>query len=113
MLCVEYNAKFRLPLELELPYDPAHTWAVDDYQGASLASILRRIADRYTLVCCNVSGVNAFFVRNDLASSFTAYPAEALYQPPRYHLILIESGHAPTLKFLASSLRAGEGPPGG
>jgi hypothetical protein len=105
VVCIEYNAKFPLPVEVELPYDPTHTWAQDDYQGASLARILRRLENRYTLVCCNVSGVNAFFVRNDLAAAFTAYPAEELYQPPRYHLIMIAAGHPPSLKFLAASLR--------
>jgi hypothetical protein len=105
VLCVEYNAKFRPPLEVEVPYDPAHTWAGDDYQGASLGSFLRRLSDRYTLVACNVSGVNAFFVRNDLASPFPEYPAEALYQPARYHLIGIRAGHPPSLRFLAASLK--------
>jgi hypothetical protein len=106
VLCVEYNAKFRLPLEVALPYDPAYAWSGDDYQGASLGSYLRRLSDRYTLVACNVSGVNAFFVRNDLAGSFSAYPAEALYQPARYHLIGMRAGHPPSLKFLAASLRS-------
>jgi hypothetical protein len=109
VLCVEYNAKFPLPLEVELPYDPAHAWQGDDYQGASLGSFLRRLSDRYSLVACNVCGVNAFFVRNDLASSFTSYTADELYQPARYHLIAIPAGHPPSLKFLAASLR-GAGP---
>jgi hypothetical protein len=109
VLCLEYNAKFRLPVELSVSYDPAHVWAEDDYHGASLGAILRRISDRYTLVCCNIAGVNAFFVRNDLADPFSPYPAEALYQPPRHHLALMTSGHAASLKFLAASLR-GETP---
>ncbi len=49
VLCLEYNAKFRPPVEAAVTYDPAHVWAEDDYHGASLASILRRISDRYTL----------------------------------------------------------------
>jgi hypothetical protein len=108
VICIEYNAKYRLPVEIELPYDPAHSWAQDDYQGASLARILSKLDGRYTLVCCNVSGVNAFFVRNDLANAFPVYSPEALFQPPRYHLIMIEAGHAPSLKFLAASLQDDE-----
>jgi hypothetical protein len=108
VVCIEYSAKYRLPLEIELPYDPAHAWAQDDYQGASLARILSRLEGRYTLVCCNISGVNAFFVRNDLADAFPVYSPEALFQPPRYHLIMIEAGHAPSLKFLAASLQDDE-----
>ncbi|HET6172424.1 MAG TPA: hypothetical protein VFD90_07460 [Gaiellales bacterium] len=110
VVCIEYNAKYRPPLEVELPYDPDHRWAQDDYQGASLARILRWLDGRYTLVCCNVSGVNAFFVRNDVATAFSAYPVEALYQPPRYHLIMIAAGHPASLKFLAACLREEEAP---
>jgi hypothetical protein len=105
VLCVEYNAKFPLPLEVEMPYDPAHVWQGDDYQGASLGSFVRRLSERYTLVACNVSGVNAFFVRNDVAGSFTQYTPEELYQPARYHLIAIPVGNRPSLKFLAVSLK--------
>ena len=105
VLCLEYNAKFRLPIEVAVSYDSAHVWAKDDYHGASLAAILSRISDRYTLVCCNIAGVNAFFARNDLAGPLSPYPAEVLYQPPRHHLALMTSGHAASLKFLAASLR--------
>ena len=112
VLCLEYNAKFRLPVEAEVAYDAAHVWAEDDYHGASLASILRRISDRYTLVSCNVAGVNAFFVRNELAEHFPAYSPAELYQPPRHHLALLTSGHAASLKFLAASL-VGDSSPGG
>jgi hypothetical protein len=104
VLCVEYNAKFRPPLELSVAYDPAHAWAGDDYHGASLASFARLLGDRYALVCCNVAGLNAFFVRSDLAGEFPVHPLEALYQPPRLHLAWIGAGHPPSLKFLAESL---------
>lgn len=106
VLCVEYNARFRPPLEISVAYDPAHAWAGDDYHGASLASFARLLGDRYALVCCNVAGLNAFFVRSDLAAAFPAHPLAALYQPPRLHLAWIDAGHPPSLKFLAESLRS-------
>jgi hypothetical protein len=71
--------------------------------GASLARILRKLENRYTRVCCNVSGVNAFFVPQRARRGVATYPAKDLYQPPRHHLIMIAA--APSPKFLAASLR--------
>lgn len=106
VLCVEYNGKFPYDLDIELEYRADHTWAEDDYQGASLAAYVRELKGRYTLISCNISGVNAFFVRDDLVARFTVYPVDELFQPARYHLIFAMSGHPASLKFLAQTLRA-------
>ena len=70
-------------------------WMGDDYMGASLSALegLGRTKG-YRLVGCNVAGVNAFFVREDLAGDLFAAPAsaEALFQPPRYDLIYAYRG---------------------
>jgi hypothetical protein len=105
VVCMEYNAKFPYPTDVEVAYNPEHTWTGDDYQGASLAAFIRHIGDRYRLVACNASGVNAFFVRSDLAGAFPTWPVEQLFQPPRYHLIQILSGHPASFKFLANVLK--------
>ncbi|HMB02323.1 MAG TPA: hypothetical protein VKP69_01120, partial [Isosphaeraceae bacterium] len=44
----------------------------------------------YSLVGCNISGVNAFFIRNDLLDDHFAapYTAENYYEPPRNDLFL-------------------------
>jgi hypothetical protein len=105
VICVEYNAKFPYPTDVEVAYDAGHVWAGDDYAGASLAAYLRHLGDRYRLITCNVSGVNAFFVRSDLAGAFPSTPVDQLFQPPRYHLIHLQSGHPPSLKHLAQLLR--------
>jgi hypothetical protein len=44
-------------------------------------------AKGYQLVGCNIVGLNAFFVRSDLAGDRFAAPATAehLFQPPRYY----------------------------
>jgi hypothetical protein len=102
----EYNAKFPPPLQLEVDYDPEHCWAGDDYHGASLASWVERLKPSYHLVTCNLAGTNAFFVREDLARQFTAYPLAQLCQPARFHLTALRSGHVPSLSFLRNSLRA-------
>lgn len=106
VICVEYNAKFPPPLEVCVEYDPAHAWSGDDYHGASLAAFVSALTPLgYTLVTCNVSGVNAFFVADALAARFTLYEPARLFQPSRFHLCTFESGHTPSLKFLRDMLR--------
>ncbi len=105
----EYNAKFPYPLQQEVRYDPQHRWAHDDYHGASLAAWVGRLGHDYRLVACNLAGTNAFFVRADFAGRFTAYAPSQLYQPARFHLTALRSGHAPSLSFLRNSLRADSG----
>jgi hypothetical protein len=105
LLCVEYNGKFPPPTRLEMAYASSHRWDLSDYFGASLQSWVDALSD-YTLVSCNISGVNAFFVRNDLKSLFTIYPTETLYQPPRYWLIS-QTGHPSSLRWLRASLAEG------
>jgi hypothetical protein len=100
MICVEYNAKFPPPLELSIRYDASHVWARDDYQGCSLMALVEATRSRYTLLTCGMSGVNAFFVRDDLAHRFRVYSPEDLYQRARYHRLHQISGHPATLKWL-------------
>ena len=102
----EYNAKFPHTLQQEVQYDPQHSWARDDYHGASLAAWVERLKPSYHLVTCNLAGTNAFFVREDLARQFTTYPLAQLCQPARFHLTALRSGHVPSLSFLRNSLRA-------
>jgi len=110
VICVEYNAKFPPPLEVCVEYDPKHIWTGDDYHGASLmayVSALRPLG--YTLVTCNISGANAFFVDDAFASRFTLYDPARLFQPSRFHLCTFESGHTPSLKFLRDALHRRQG----
>jgi hypothetical protein len=101
----EYNAKFPYPIQQEVSYDPTHSWKRDDYHGASLAAWVERLKPQYRLVACNLAGTNAFFVREDLAARFTTSGAAQLYQPARFRLTALRSGHAPSLSFLRNSLR--------
>jgi hypothetical protein len=103
VVCVAYNAKFPPPMKLVMPYSKTFDWRRDDFQGASLQSFCDLLTD-YRLVCCNASGVNAFFVRNDLAQRFDRHTPSELFQPPRYDLIYIKSGHPPTYKWLERAL---------
>ena len=104
VVIVEYNAKFPPPAVVHITYDPAHRWNGDDYHGASLAAFIAGFSNDYRLVSCNLAGTNAFFVRLDVAATFADHPAERLYQPARFHLTALRSGHAPTMSYLRKNL---------
>ncbi len=105
VLCAEYNARFPPPLSLEMRYDANFVWRNDDYHGSSLQAFCDRL-DGYRLVACSLSGVNAFFVRNDLLDNFTPYSTTDLYQPLRLNLTGLRPEHRPTLKWLRDRLNA-------
>ncbi len=102
VLCVEYNAKFVPPLNLTIKYNDSHRWESDDYHGASLSAFVDMLTPKgYTLVSCNVSGANAFFVRSkEIEGNFELYDVKDLYMPAKFGLTMKKSGHAPTLKFI-------------
>lgn len=89
VVVIEYNAKFPPPTRWRIPYAPDYVWDGSDWFGASLQSLCDLFQQRnYALVGCNVTGSNAFFVRNDLLED--RFPClgeiEKLYQPARYFL---------------------------
>jgi hypothetical protein len=89
VVCIEYNAKFRPPVEWVMPRDDAYVWNGTDRMGASLSAMTKLGSEKgYALVGCDIIGGNAFFVREDLAKGHFAEPftAENHYQPPRYYL---------------------------
>jgi hypothetical protein len=95
LFIVEYNAKFPPPIRFSIDYDPAYTWQGGDYSGASLQSFVDLLGESgYRLVCCNVTGINAFFVRDDHADRFADVPADPrqLFMPPDYNWF-IQRGH--------------------
>jgi hypothetical protein len=104
VIVAEYNAKFPYPMSMAVSYEPQRCWQGDDYHGASLAAWIDGLGPDYGLVCCNLAGTNAFFVRSELLAHFVIYPAERLYQPARFHLTALQSGHISTLSFLADAL---------
>lgn len=96
VVIVEYNARWAPPSEITVAYDTEKSWNGDCIFGASLGAFNRLAAERgYSLVGCSLSGVNAFFVRNDLLDDHFLRPGDLLehYEPARYFLIPLESGH--------------------
>jgi hypothetical protein len=111
LIIAEYNPKFPPPVRIGMPYREDHHWAEDDYFGASLMVFVDKLKP-YKLVSCNLSGVNAFFVRSEFADLFREYPPSALYQPLRRHVCFQRPGqHARSLKFLKDRGTLGNAPP--
>lgn len=96
VIIIEYNGKFPPEINWIMPYNKDHFWDYTDRQGASLKAfeILGR-EKGYQLVGTDISGINAFFVREDLAKDLFALPATAenLYNPQRLNL-KHKNGHA-------------------
>lgn len=87
-MVTEYNGSYGaiLPVVTEYPISEGKLWG--DYYGASLAAFYYLLKDHgYRLVYCENNGVNAFWVRDDLAREHVELPdlspAEA-YKPPKY-----------------------------
>ena len=95
VVVIEYNALFRGNVKWVMKYNPTHIWDGTSYFNASLKSLeLLGDSKGYCLVGCDFLGINAFFVRRDLAGNNFCEPftAENHYEPIRYHL-LKKNGH--------------------
>ena len=95
VVVIEYNAKFIPPVKWVMPYNPHHTFDGTSYFGASLQS-LTELGNQmgYKLVVCDSMGVNAFFVREDLAQNkFTHLDGGSDYHycAPKYRALFF--GH--------------------
>jgi hypothetical protein len=102
----EYNAKFIPPIRFRMEYNEDHQWLGDDYFGASLASYADLFARHdYFLACCNISGANAFFIKNKHKGAFQDVPAELelLFASPKYFLTGLDcSGHPLSVRTIES-----------
>lgn len=86
----EYNPRYGSDLKWVMRYNPEHRWNGSCYYGASLKSLeLLGREKGYKLVACNIAGVNAFFVRNDLVGAHFSPPftSEFHYEPQRTFLL--------------------------
>jgi hypothetical protein len=95
VVVIEYNAGLHPPLSLTVPYQPNRSGDGTNYFGASLAALVRLGRQKgYRVVGCNISGSNAFFVRDDLCADHFITPAtaEEHYEPPRHFFSLLLAG---------------------
>ena len=89
VICIEYNAKFRPPVSKKPVYKANYRWSGTDYMGASLVAIAEAARKKnYSLVGTNITGSNAFLVRDDLVGDLfcSNRDVDYLYNPPRYYL---------------------------
>jgi len=94
---IEYNQNVPPSLSWEVEYRPDAQWQGDNLFGASLKR-LEQIGDDlgYRLVGCDLTGINAYFVRSDLCTEDKFLPpftAEHHYEPPRLHFLSCGRGH--------------------
>jgi hypothetical protein len=86
VVVVEYNALYPPTMSWVIPYDPEAMWDGSTRSGASLKALVDLGKEKgYSLVGCNLTGVNAFFIRDDLLGDRFAepYTAENHYEPLR------------------------------
>ncbi len=96
VIVIEYNAKFPPPIVFCMRYNEKHIWDSTDNFGASLKFLEMRLKEKgYALVGCNLTGSNAFFVRQDLTKDrfFDPFTAENHFEPARYWLGMMTAGH--------------------
>ena len=82
----EYNSAFPPDVDWCMPYDAGHAWDLTSFFGASLRAFVELFEIHgYRLVACNLTGANAFFIRNDFAAAFEDVPHSIfdLYMPSR------------------------------
>lgn len=89
VVVAEYNATFGSEIEWVMKYNPRHVFDSTNFYGSSLKAYERLFAEKgYRLVGCSFSGVNAFFVRQDLATEGLFLPpftSEKHFEPPRHY----------------------------
>ena len=85
---VEYNGKFPPPIIYNMPYKENYVWKGGDEQGSSIQFWVNFFEKfNYSLVCCNITGTNAFFINNKHMDKFTDIPKDInqIYYPPDYN----------------------------
>jgi hypothetical protein len=94
VVAIEYNCTFGPTIDWKVKYQASAQWDGSRNFGASLKALeLLGREKGYALVGCNLTGINAFFVRQDLLGDHFLQPftAERHYQPGRYFMRFPES----------------------
>jgi len=87
VIAIEYNASFPPDVNWICEYNPQRVWNNSMYFGASLKAFEQLGATfGYVLVGCDLTGINAFFIRDTERLDLFAEPftAENHFEPPRY-----------------------------
>jgi hypothetical protein len=98
VLVCEYNGQLPAAVDWVAPYVPDAVWDKTFAYGASLKALENRAREGgYSLVGCELSGSDAFFVREDLLGNhfLSPYTAEQHWEPLRFGLDA-GTGHSPS-----------------
>ncbi|HEY2901620.1 MAG TPA: hypothetical protein VGL59_13645 [Polyangia bacterium] len=90
VVVVEYNAAIPSDVDWKVRYQSERVWNGTQNFGASLKAFeLLGRQGGYSLVGCDFTGLNAFFVRDDLLAGKFAEPftSENHHEPPRYSMV--------------------------
>ena len=94
VMMLEYNSMFGAEKAVTVPYDPKFNRRDHRFccYGASLNAMTQLSASKgYRLVAVEPTGVNAFFLRNDVAPEISACDPARMYQiPDKYNEIIRE-----------------------
>jgi len=108
VVMLEYNSMFGAERAVSVPYDPTfnrrdHRFC---YYGASLGAMTRLSASKgYRLVAVEPTGVNAFFLRNDVAPEIPACDPAQVYRIPDKYNELIREKQLDVFKWAADTGR--------
>jgi hypothetical protein len=84
VLVIEYNGLFGPERAVTLPDAPRPPVAPKGYSGASLAALEKLARTKgYGLVLCEDAGVNAFFLRDDVAPAIPRLTVAQAFRPQR------------------------------
>lgn len=82
LLVMEYNGPFGPDRAVTVPNEPRPAVAPKGYSGASLPALTKLArAKGYGLVLCEDAGVNAFFLRDDVAPDIPRVTAAQAFRP--------------------------------
>jgi len=91
VVVIEYNGLIPPGVDWKVEYHAGRSWNGTSYFGASLKAyeLLGRKYG-YSLVGCDMTGLNAYFIRQDLCDDKFEKPftSEHHYEPPRYGIML-------------------------
>ncbi len=100
VVVIEYNAAY--PPGMHFLQDESVTmWDGSNFFGSSLHTLTELGKKKgYTLVCCDLIGGNAFFVRNDLVGDKFEFAGDEskIWQSPKYYLYYY-GGHMPYVNY--------------
>lgn len=85
LVVIEYNSMIPINKSLTVKYEANFDSHGTNYFGASLKALTKLGKSKgYKLAGCDSKGINAFFVRQELANNFPQLSLKKMYRPPKF-----------------------------